>query len=247
MAGSSSKRKPRRAPSSSSGGSSSPHDGNYSNTRRKLNGDEVPPPMPASDSANGGKKVPADIADVLGLKSSVQSSQQRSQSSQEQSSPVEPVEVQSASVATAHVETLEDSTIPSAIDYHSPHPALPMLFAQKFYSRCKDLITEIVVQKFFPEVKFVNKQFEMGWDDSPQSFCQFFIVNCNVPPEAGHRSWWAMASRVVSAVLCQTRNDRTTAVKYAFVGKYIVALLISNTQTLTMMLLLLLVSMSLQI
>ena len=84
----------------------------------------------------------------------------------------------------------------------------------------KSSISYVVTDKFFPQVKFVNKQVQMAWNTDPNSFCQFFISKLHVPVEIDQRTWWSSASKIICSVLCQTRNDRTTAVKYAFVGKY---------------------------
>ena len=207
MSGSGSRQQERRRPHPQSGGSNSTPS---SNTRRKLNSDErLLSPTPSISS--NARKGPADIADVLGLNTSFhQKNTVRS--------PVVPLEVTSTAASSHHMmETNAGSTIPSAINYFSNPPLLLNIDATDHYLN-KEAISIVVTDRFFPEVKFVNKQFEMAWDDDPNSFCQFFISNLHVPVEVGHKSWWAAASRIVSAVLCQTRNDRITAVKFAFVG-----------------------------
>ena len=84
----------------------------------------------------------------------------------------------------------------------------------------KTVVQMVVTDQFFPEVKFADKDFELAWDDGPQSFCQYFISMCKVPVDIDRKEWWHRTRRIVAFTMCQTRNDRTTAVKNAFVGKY---------------------------
>ena len=83
----------------------------------------------------------------------------------------------------------------------------------------KESVISIVVERFFPEVKFLHRDTQLAWDESEDSFCQFFIRECHVPLDVNRREWWFSTRKIVLFTLSQTRNDRNTAVKNAFVGK----------------------------
>jgi len=84
----------------------------------------------------------------------------------------------------------------------------------------KTVIQLVVTDEFFPEVKFVDKEDDLAWDESKDSFCQFFISKCHVPADVNKKDWWKSTKKIILFTMSQTRNDRTTAVKNAFVGKY---------------------------
>ena len=86
----------------------------------------------------------------------------------------------------------------------------------------KAVVQHVVTEQFFPEVKFVDKDTDLAWEVGAESFCQFFISKCNVPLNVDRREWWMRTRKLVAFTMTQTRNDRNTAVRNAFVGKYIV-------------------------
>ena len=207
----SSKKQPRNTPTKRAAGNSS-H--GSTNTRRKLGSSQVRTTTsiqystPTKTSSN--KQISEDIADVLGLHTST------SVRSNIVPSPTTNSQKQSEST------NIEHSTIPSAINYSPNNFPLPQTGLQTDDMLNKSTISTVVTDKFFPQVKFVNKQVQMAWNTDPNSFCQFFISNLHVPVEIDQRTWWSSASKIICSLLCQTRNDRTTAVKFAFVGKYFV-------------------------
>jgi len=81
------------------------------------------------------------------------------------------------------------------------------------------VINMVVADDFFPEVKFVARDDDLAWDDDKASFCQFFIDSCKVPAEIDLKEWWKLARTAIMHAMSQTRNDRNTAVKNAFLGK----------------------------
>jgi len=208
---SSTKKQPRQTPTKGAAANSS----HGSNTRRKLNsGIARTNPMQSTTKQNSdNKQMPEDIADVLGL--STTTSVRSKQATKEVASPPT-----ATSQKQSESTNIEDSTIPSAINYSPNHFPLPQTGIQTDDMLSKSSISYVVTDKFFPQVKFVNKQVQMAWNTDPNSFCQFFISKLHVPVEIDQRTWWSSASKIICSVLCQTRNDRTTAVKYAFVGKY---------------------------
>jgi hypothetical protein len=70
----------------------------------------------------------------------------------------------------------------------------------------------------FPEVKFVDRERDLAWDDDTNSYCQFVISKCNLPEDEDRKEWWSSAKKVVSFTLSQLRNDRNTAIRFAFSG-----------------------------
>jgi len=84
-----------------------------------------------------------------------------------------------------------------------------------------DIIQRTVIDKFFPEVKFVS-DVTLRYSSKEESFCQFFIENCNLPENYDKESWWHNSVGLVRYYIGQTRNDKTTAFKYAFYSKLLV-------------------------
>ena len=124
-----------------------------------------------------------------------------------------PEETQST-LSVSHMDGPEDRSIPRSVKLGSTGGVV--------VSVDKSVVTEVVTDHFFPEVKFVNRDIELAWDESQHSFCQFFIQHCNVPLAWNHKDWWNQAKKLVAFLVSQTRNDRNTAVKNAFVGKSII-------------------------
>jgi len=85
----------------------------------------------------------------------------------------------------------------------------------------RSVVQEIAAGKFFSEVKFVVRDLDLQWDEDRNSFCQYFYRECHVATVSVKESkdWWAFASKIITFTLSQTRNDRNTAMKNAFVGK----------------------------
>jgi len=84
----------------------------------------------------------------------------------------------------------------------------------------KTIVSLVVTEKFFPEVKFADKDFALAWDDDKESFCQFFISKCNLPTAVDRKKWWSQTKKMITNIMLQTRNDRNTAMKHSFIGKY---------------------------
>ena len=150
------------------------------------------------------------------------------------SSTITPIEVRStAATIMSHMESRPvDYNIPKTVvacdpktnvKYgQPPHTSAPFSrqSPREAKSMDKTVLTMVVTDQFFPEVKFADKEFDLAWDEDMESFCQFFLLKCNVPVDVDRKDWWLKTRKTVMYIMCQTRNDRNTAVKNAFVGKY---------------------------
>lgn len=144
--------------------------------------------------------------------------------------PEEVRSIKTTSVAPAHSSN-EESSIPSTVMAHLNQMAIlqptnqNIKVAEEFPKAVSDdeksSVLKVFFYHFFPEVKFINKETDLAWDYGSDSFCQFFISKCNVPLDVDKKEWWMRASKLIAGTLSQTRNDRNTAVKNAFIGKYI--------------------------
>ena len=83
----------------------------------------------------------------------------------------------------------------------------------------KTVIFAACTDTFFPKVKFVNRDLELDWSNDPNTFCQHFIRECNVPEDINQQEWWMKARKHVMTLMSQTRNDRSTATRFAFLGE----------------------------
>lgn len=131
-----------------------------------------------------------------------------------------------STATTSHIDTKEDNSIPTTVVACNQKQNIKYESNASEFSSHKDVssmdktvVTMVVLDQFFPQVKFADKDFALAWDDNTDSFCQFFISKCNVPVDVDRKEWWLRTRKVITFTMSQTRNDRNTAVKHAFLGK----------------------------
>ena len=143
-----------------------------------------------------------------------------------------PDDVRSTATRSSHLggPSQGDNSIPTTVVAHEDeeHHQRLMLYGSmnasdfergEVSAMDKAVVQHVVTEQFFPEVKFFDKDTDLAWEEGPHSFCQFFITKCKVPLDVDRKEWWLRTKKLVAYTMTQTRNDRTTAVKNAFVGK----------------------------
>lgn len=83
------------------------------------------------------------------------------------------------------------------------------------------VVSMIVADSLFPEVKFADKYTMLNYDENEKSICNFILTKANYSgPTINRVDWWNTMRSVVLSTLSQLRNDRSTAMKYAYHSKY---------------------------
>jgi hypothetical protein len=73
-------------------------------------------------------------------------------------------------------------------------------------------VAGVVADKLFQKAKFVDRDFDLGFDETEGSICKFVTTYCNLQASIDECTWWTYISRI--------RNDKSTAMKWAFLGTY---------------------------
>ena len=82
-------------------------------------------------------------------------------------------------------------------------------------------VSYFVSVRLFPRCKFIlNKVSELKFDWDKKSICHFVIKGLHVPHDDNIQEWWRQASKWVGLAITRVRNDRNTALKWAFFGKW---------------------------
>jgi hypothetical protein len=82
-------------------------------------------------------------------------------------------------------------------------------------------VSYFVSVRLFPKCKFIlDKVNELHFDlHNKKSICNFVIEGLHVPNDDNIQEWWRQASKWVALSITRVRNDRNTALKWAFFGK----------------------------
>ena len=84
----------------------------------------------------------------------------------------------------------------------------------------KTTVAGVVADKLFQRAKFVDRHNDLMYDEKEGSICKFVTSNCNLKPDINKSEWWKQASKWIPANISRLRNDKSTAMKWAFLGKY---------------------------
>jgi hypothetical protein len=81
----------------------------------------------------------------------------------------------------------------------------------------------------FQKVKFVNRDFDLGYDETDGTICKFVTTNCNLQANIDVCTWWKEARKwIPPTYISRLRNDKSTAMKWAFLGTYSVVACYKN-------------------
>jgi hypothetical protein len=78
----------------------------------------------------------------------------------------------------------------------------------------------VVTDELFKRVKFVDAETDLGYSLNPKSICGFMIEKCNVAKQhLDVEVWWQQARKGVRDTVSRLRNDKTTSLKWEFLGE----------------------------
>ena len=82
----------------------------------------------------------------------------------------------------------------------------------------KTTVAGVVADKLFQRAKFVDRHNELMYDEREGSICKFVTDNCNLQADINRSKWWKQARKWIPANISRLRNDKSTAMKWAFLG-----------------------------
>ena len=81
-------------------------------------------------------------------------------------------------------------------------------------------VAGVVADKLFQKAKFVDRDFDLGYDVTEGSICKFVTTYCNLQANIDVNTWWKEARKWIPTYISRLRNDKSTAMKWAFLGTY---------------------------
>ncbi len=81
-------------------------------------------------------------------------------------------------------------------------------------------VAGVVADKLFQKAKFVDRDFDLGYDEREGSICKFVTTYCNLQASIDVCTWWKEARKWIPTYISRIRNDKSTAMKWAFLGTY---------------------------
>jgi hypothetical protein len=81
-------------------------------------------------------------------------------------------------------------------------------------------VAGVVADKLFQKAKFVDRNFELGYDETEGSICKFATTYCNLQANIDVCTWWKEARKLIPSYISRLHNDKSTAMKWAFLGTY---------------------------
>jgi hypothetical protein len=81
-------------------------------------------------------------------------------------------------------------------------------------------VAGVVADKLFQKAKFVDCDFDLGYDETKGSICKFVTTYCNLQANSDVYTWWKEAHKWIPTYMSHLRNDKSTAMKWAFLGTY---------------------------
>ena len=83
----------------------------------------------------------------------------------------------------------------------------------------KTTVAGVVSDKLFQRAKFVDRDNDLMYDEKDGSVCKFVTTSCNLQANIDISVWWKEARKWIPNNISRLRNDKNTAMKWAFLGK----------------------------
>jgi hypothetical protein len=81
-------------------------------------------------------------------------------------------------------------------------------------------VAGVVADKLFQKAKFVDLDFDLGYDETDGTICKFVMsTNCNLQANIDVCTWWKEARKWIPTYISRLQNDKS-AMKWAFLGIY---------------------------
>jgi hypothetical protein len=122
------------------------------------------------------------------------------------------VESQTASAVEREAE--DDNSKPSYVEWEARENA------NRPTTGDRTTVAGVVADKLFQKAKFVDGDFDLGYDETEGSICKFVTTYCNLQASIDVCTWWKEARKWIPTYISRLRNDKGTAMKWAFLGTY---------------------------
>ena len=85
----------------------------------------------------------------------------------------------------------------------------------------KTTVAGVVADNLFQRAKFVDRDTDLMYDERDGSVCKFVTTLCNLQADINRSDWWKQARKWIPVNISRLRNDKNTAMKWAFLGTYL--------------------------
>ena len=82
----------------------------------------------------------------------------------------------------------------------------------------KTTVAGVVAGKLFQRAKFADGNNDFMYDEGEGSICKFMANNCDLQADINKSDWWKQAGKWIPTNISHLRNDKSTAMKWAFLG-----------------------------
>jgi hypothetical protein len=72
----------------------------------------------------------------------------------------------------------------------------------------KTTVAGIVADKLFQKAKFVNRDFDLGYDEVDGTICKFVNTNCNLQANIDVCTWWKEARKWIPTYMSCLQNNK---------------------------------------
>jgi hypothetical protein len=122
------------------------------------------------------------------------------------------VESQTASAVEREAE--DANSKPSYVEWEARE------MATRTTTGYRTTVAGVVADKLFQKAKFVDRDFDLGFDEIEGSICKFVTTYCNLHASIDVWPWWKEARKWIPTYISCICNDKSTAMKWAFLGTY---------------------------
>jgi hypothetical protein len=81
-------------------------------------------------------------------------------------------------------------------------------------------VAGVVADKLFQKAKFVDHDFDLGYDETEGSICKFVTTFCNLQASIDVCTWWKEACKWIPTYISCLHIDKSKTMKWAFLDTY---------------------------
>ena len=82
----------------------------------------------------------------------------------------------------------------------------------------KTTVAGVVAGKLYQRAKFADRHNDLMYGEGEGSICKFVTNNCDLQADINKSEWWKQARKWIPTNISHLRNDKSTAMKWAFLG-----------------------------
>ena len=83
----------------------------------------------------------------------------------------------------------------------------------------KTVVAGVIADKLFQRAKFVDRDNDLMYDERDGSICKYVTTSCNLQANIDVSEWWKQARKWIPTYISRLRNDKSTAMKWACLGR----------------------------